>query len=131
MAPTAPAVILGPAPWHLDPSVDGEGVATCNPAPSSPLELSAGPQREPVTLQNIAQESHLDVQRIVTMKMAWSAMEQEVIVTKVVADLDQNDAIFFGVQQRCQLLQHALLLQTVAAKRCFAQPSIHLDFTLG
>ena len=88
MAPTAPAVILIPAPWHLDPSVDGEGVATCNPAPSSPLELSAGPRREPVTLQNTAQESHLDVQRIVTMKMAWSAMEQEVIVTKVVADLD-------------------------------------------
>ena len=130
MAPTAPAVILIPAPWHLDPSVDGEAVATCNPAPSSPLELSAGPQREPVTLQNTAQESHLDVQRIVTMKMAWSAIEQEVIVTKVVADLDQNDAIFFGVQQHCQLLQHALL-QTVAAKRCFAQPSRHLDFTLG
>ena len=130
MAPTAPAVILLPAPWHLEPSVDGEAVATCNPAPSSPLELSAGPRREPVTLQNIAQGSHLDVQRIVTMKMACSAIEQEVIVTKVVADLDQNDAIFFGVQQHCQLLQHALL-QTVAAKRCFAQPSRHLDFTLG
>ena len=131
MAPTAPAVILIPAPWHLDPSVDGEAVATCNPAPSSPLELSAGPRREPVTLQNIAQGSHLDVQRIVTMKMAWSAMEQEVIVTKVVADLDQNDAIFFGVQQHCQLLQHAFILQAVAAKHCFAQPSRHLDFTLG
>ena len=129
MAPTAPAVILIPAPWHLDPSVDGEAAVTCNPAPSSPLELSAGPRREPVTLQNIAQESHLDVQGIVTMKMAWSAIEQEVIVTKVVADLDQNDAIFFGVQQHCQLLQHALL-QTVPAKRYFAQPSKHLGFTL-
>ena len=129
MAPTAPAVIPIPAPSHLDPSVEGEAGATCNPAPSSPLELSAGPQREPATLQNTAQESHLDVQRIVTMKMAWSAMVLEVIVTKVVADLDQNDAIFFGVQQRCRLLQPALL-QTVAAKRCFVQPSRHLDFTL-
>ena len=83
-----------------------------------------------MTLQSIAQESHLNVQKTVTMKTAWSAMEEEVIVTEVIAALEQNDAVFFGGPQHCRLLQLATL-QTVAAKPYIAAPLRRQSYTLG
>ena len=81
-------------------------------------------------MQSIAQESHLNVQKTVTMKMALSAMEEEVIVTEVVVALGQNDAVFCGDQQHYQHLQLATL-QTLAAKPCIAAPLTRLNYTLG
>ena len=81
-------------------------------------------------MQSIAQEAHLNVQKTVTMKMALSAMEEEVIVTEVVVALGQNDANFCGDQQHCRHLQLATL-QTLAAKPCIAAPLIRLNYTLG
>ena len=83
-----------------------------------------------MTLQSIAQESHLNVQKTVTMKTACSAMEEEVIVTEVAAALEQNDAVFFGGPQHFRLLQLATL-RTVAAKPCIAAPLRHQSYTLG
>ena len=130
MGPAVPAAILAPAYLHLDPSAGQAGAVTCLPALSSRPEPSAGLHGGPATLQSIVQESHPNVPKTATMRMAWSATEQGVVVTEAVADLEQNDVIFSGGQQPCLLLQSATLQTVVAAKLFIAAPSRRLSYTL-
>ena len=131
MGPAVPAAILAPATLHLAPSVGQAGAVTCLPAHSSRPEPYAGLHGGPATLQSIAQESHSNVPKTVTMRMAWSATEQGVIVSEGIADLGQHDVIFSGGQQPYRLLQSATLQTVVAAKPFIAAPSRRPSCTLG
>ena len=82
------------------------------------------------TLLSIALGSPPNVQKIVTMRTALSAMEVEVTATEVAVDLGQNGVVFSGDQQHCQLHQHAPLW-TVFARASTAPPLRLPGCTLG